>query len=96
MITIGLGYCGPTDCCLTLSNGVKDKEFGIESESWKKVDKASYSIFRRVNGCKDDAMVHIPFPVKVLPGYPEYQELAELLSRDTLEDERDSDVSPRN
>lgn len=32
---IGLGYCGPTDCALTLSFINETKEYGIESEAWR-------------------------------------------------------------
>lgn len=32
---ITLGYCGPTDSCLVLSNGQLEKEYLIESLAWR-------------------------------------------------------------
>ena len=39
--SIGLGYCGPTDCCLILERetkyreSVEYREYGIESPGWR-------------------------------------------------------------
>ena len=35
---ISVGYEGPTDCCLILTDGVKKKEFLIESGPWHILD----------------------------------------------------------
>lgn len=33
---IGLGYCGPTDCCLVIClNSGHTKQYGVESLAWK-------------------------------------------------------------
>jgi hypothetical protein len=36
---VGLGYCGPTDCCLTLTGSEGTKEYLIESIAWLILDK---------------------------------------------------------
>ena len=35
MIKIMVGSCGPTDCCLIVTDGSKSREFLIESAGWR-------------------------------------------------------------
>jgi hypothetical protein len=73
-ITIGIGYIGPTDACLTMSNGFKRKEFLIESPSWQVLDRIAEG-----HG----------LPVTFNNRYRDYLELYTLLySPNTHEDER--------
>ena len=75
-LTIGLGYEGPTDSCLTLSDEETTKEFGIEGDSWRILSRIAWKRTRFTR-----------YPIIIWPDEPEYKELRELLDKDTREDE---------
>jgi hypothetical protein len=76
-LVISLGYEGPTDSCLVLSDGKVTKQFEIESNTWVICSKAAYN---KEKGCYD-------YPKVITAKNHYYPILLDCLYTDTTEQE---------
>lgn len=79
-IKCALGYQGATDSCLTLTMGIRKKQFGVESLCWHIVGNANRNKNRRTDNKYSGFCTFYP-------NDPEYFALYELMEQDTAHDE---------